>query len=231
MSRDFVQPGETLVKVKFGAHYAGWAGFGASGSLLSELGLAEGSIDVMPTFYDKEIKTDDFGPDCPAEIMAMMASVDIHMTLVHFDPTVLNVCALEAQGIGPLKVGAAQIIPGSRIIAPWYMVGQAGYTLGHGLPLQASGNHWLSMTLLYNYTNDRSDHGLVRFPAVKLASPSPYKWPLGTGNTTVDVTFRGIPYVPILASGNNPVPAGPAGANFGEPLSSGVALWDTLIDT
>jgi hypothetical protein len=226
MGRDFNPAGEVLVKLKFGAHYAGWGGFGVSGSLCRELGLADKSLEVVPTFWKRPLTPDDFGPNAPAEVLTMASIADIFLPLIHFDPDVLNAAALESQGVGPLVGGT--LLPASTVTAGWIVPGSAGKALGRGLPLNCSGNHYVSLNMQYTQLEPGGSGACWRFPACYLAE-QPYRWPIGTDASVVQAHFRAIIYVPLFASG---APTILPGTSTGEVLlnASGNYLCDVKLD-
>ncbi len=197
MPRDFHINGPALVKVFFGEHVS------TSGTLFQELGLTEGQINVVPHFFHKDIYVDDFGPNCPPEVMWQLASVDINMTMIHFDKETLRICVNESMA-------------GS---SDGTLVG-AGNTLGHGLPLFSSGNHLIDLTI-----TSPDEQEPYHFFATYLLGP-PYKYPMGTEVTIVDMTWRAIPYKPFLVLNNSSgQPIGPE-VGFQELTSEGVVLWN-----
>src|SRR5437879_5338107 len=122
MGRDYRINGECLVQVKFGAHLpAGQYGLGSSGSAtnLSELGLASEGIRIVPQFNHSDMRADDFGSKTPADVLWMMGEIAVHMTLVHYDLNVLDVCLAESMGgIGPNSVGLLGGFPAAGTMAP-----------------------------------------------------------------------------------------------------------------
>lgn len=95
MVRDFIIDGECLVKVKGGLHMSGFPI-----GVRSELGLATDEIRVIPHFRYQGVPCDDFGKEVFPEQLWALASLDIHMTLIHWDPVVLEACLMEAMGGG-----------------------------------------------------------------------------------------------------------------------------------
>lgn len=201
MPRDYIIYGETMVKVKgngaLSATLAGGTDFLAT---LWELGLATEGVRIIPRFIHQDIHVDDFGPNIPAEVMCMMADCRIEMTLIHYDALVLDACITESLGSSKFPSGT---------LAP------AGQTLGRGLPLFSSGCHYISLSLAASR--------LVspwRFPTSYLDS-HPLIIPIGTERTIVNLSWRAIPYKPLMP-------------NFGqseEIMSSGAVLWDFFQDS
>jgi hypothetical protein len=94
MPRQYVLNGETLVEVRGGCHASGFPI-----GVLSELGLAEDQIRISPQINFKDINVNDFGPNVPADLLRMLSSVKISMTLVNYSPEVLDICIAESMGI------------------------------------------------------------------------------------------------------------------------------------
>lgn len=259
MTRGWQINGGGLVRVKFGGHISGTVGTdthfvsGLYFTNLSELGLTTDSIDIIPKWRHGEIKPDDYGPDIPAELMAYLAEVRIKMTLIHFDRDVLDICIAESMG-GQYSVdeGANPNPPGFPILPEnqrLYSGGMydgfagsmiaAGSLIGNGLPLFASGCHFISLNLespIGNYP--------WRFPFSTLAE-YPIQYPIGSKASEVILNWRAIPYQSPINWTNAPVlPDVPVGGyltdpslDVGQALSGGVEvrsalapLWDHLPD-
>ena len=230
MPRDFQINGETLVRVRFGGHLAGGVGGGLiDGALfpgteplpggsgqLYELGLAEENVNIVPQYIHRGVPADDFGPEVPAEVIAMLAWVSIQMTLIHYDVNVLEECLAEALG------GNAAIIPppGKTGIA---MMG-AGQALGHGLPIGSSGCHYVSLNLLSPQLQYP-----WRFYSCYLAG-QPVTYPLGTEKSAVVCNFRAIPYTYPGQGFATALNTSGQGIDK-EVASSGRVLWDRVLDT
>ncbi len=209
MPRDFVINGESLVSVRGGAHM----GSGAIG-VYSELGLTTDQIRIIPRYYQRAIYVDDFGPDCPVELLAGIASVDFRLNLIHYDPNVLDIMMRESM------VGGAGPGTTAGIFAPW------GTPMGGGMPLLASGNHYFGVNIASPILNFP-----WRFFNCYLPE-QPVEIPLGTEKSITSCNIRAIPYQsPLgpsesvsLSSGGilvNGVVQGPR-----EIKSAGVKLWD-----
>ncbi len=221
MARDFQVPGTYLVCVRGGAHWSG----GTSG-VSFELGLAVDSVKISPKFYNKDLHTDDFGPDCPAEIINQLAEATISMSLVHYDAEILDTCMSEGMGGGlnPLPTGG---VPGFNPLAGM-MVG-AGAPMGGLKPIFASGNKFISLYLI----NDPATAAVPwHFPATYLTS-QPLILPLGSEKTVAELSWRAIPYKPPAVAFT--LPGGGAPFSFlpslyKEVMSSGAILWDHVAD-
>ncbi len=169
---DFQVFGESLVLVK---------GFffidnGATEPSLYELGLCSDAIRITPNYVHKPIFTNDFGSEIPAEMMWMLSDVDIKMTLIHFDPEVLQACIRNSMGAcGSLFQGT--------------LMG-AGTLLGRNKPTFTSGNQYISLNIINGIGFNPEDNGRDvidpwNFPSTYLASPTPFMWPLGTEKSQV----------------------------------------------
>jgi len=211
MARDFRVNGDCLVRVRFGAHVSGsitvtvpdvgtQSAVSASGygPQVFELGLAAGPVVVSPRLFHQDVRCDDFGPDAPADVLAMLAEARLSMTLVHYDHDVLDRCLTEAMGGGE---------PGT--LAP------AGTPLGGLAKPGASGWHYVSVHLAspvlgrpWRFLNCHMDG-------------QPAAVPLGVEKSAARVEFRAVPYWYddfTLGSAASALP--------GEILSSGRVLWD-----
>lgn len=196
MARDFQVNGECLVTVKGN----GALGDSQSVAKLWELGLAEGPIKIVPKFIHKGMAIDDFGPDIPAEMRWMLAEVSIHMTLIHFDPSILDDCVTESMG-GQSSAPQAGTFVG------------AGTPMGGGVKPLQKGCHYISLNLA-------SPLLLLpwRFPTSYLAE-SPFEFPLSTEKSAVTLHWKAIPYA--VHGSNDPT--------F-ELKSAGTVLWDRTAD-
>lgn len=163
MARDYVISGETLVRVKGNPSSAI--------ASLSELGLAEKEVRIVPRFIHQDVHTDDFGPEIPAEVLAMLADVTIRMTLVHYDKSILDTCLAESLG-----GGTPGVMPG------------AGVPMGAYSAVTTGNNHFISLNLLSPQLNFP-----WRFRAAYLAN-TPAEIPIGTERTLAVLTWRAIPY-------------------------------------
>ena len=227
MATNLYIQGETMVMVKGGEHCSG-----GPISTRSDLGLSVGPVVMSPKFYHKEIKTDDFGPTAPVEIQWNLASVDISMTLVHFDADVLNICWSESMG-GVRQEIVIPRVPPLQTFPAGMMVG-AGSTLGHGLPMFASGCHYISLSLA---APQYPQNGIPwRFRTCYLTAP-PMEFPFGTERSLVKLNWRAIPYRPLYQRNSGGSANDPANimieGNVYSPTpiySSGVILWDHKID-
>jgi len=225
MGRDWQITGECMTLVRFGDHFPS----NISNILdlssppttnLCELGLASEGVTITPRYIHKDINITDFGPEIPTEVMWMLADVTVRQRLIHFDPDVLDICLSEAMGGGgTFRYGVTTESLDGRNTAT--AMPPAGTLLGNGLPLLASGNHFISLNL-----STVSPTLPWHFPAAYLIG-QPVVVPLGTEKQMVDVTWRCIPYVPILPGGYNGYTSG----TKIEQLSSGSFLWDRDLDS
>lgn len=165
MARDFVINGPTLVMVK-----------GSEGNenliSLAELGLAQEGVRVVPRFYHQDTHVDDFGPDCPADVLWDLAEVTVHMTLIHYDDAILTACVNESMG------GA--VTEGTLV--------RGGTPLGGGHALFDSSCHFISL----NLTSPALGRPW-RFPGSFLTG-EPVEFALGTEKTAAVLRWRCIPY-------------------------------------
>lgn len=179
MGRRFVVPGATMVRVKGGGHLPPPLHQHAA-----NLGLTSESISITPRFVHQDLPVDDFGPTIPPEVMAMMADCTINMTLVHYDPDLLNICVQEANGGGNgVYTNDGSLAPGGRL-------------LGNNRPMYASGNHYMAVSLVSVSVLEQR----WRFKSCYL-NAQPLEIPVGTERTLVKLSWRAIPYVPMNANG------------------------------
>lgn len=237
--RNFQVNGETLVKVKGGAHMSGKA-IGK----VTELGLTAKAVQVIPNYRHRDWSPDDFGGEVPADVMWMLSDVTVKMDLVHYDPYVLEVCLGESMGGGGIQTNRFGL---GNIAQPWN-IGAAGIMapaarmLGKGLPMFASGNNYISLNLLSPQLALP-----YRFRHCYL-SERPVVIPLGTEASVVQCTWRAVPYVPVWISGRSSLVdseltyTAPAQGDDNltllgndyvlrkEVVSSGTTLWDHQLD-
>lgn len=168
MSRDFYINGEALVLVK------GMTGTGIA--TLSELGLAEDRIQVSPRFYHEDIKVNAWG-DVPPDVQWKNAEVFVTMSLVHFDPAILDICVRESMaGADSTGTGGAGLTQ------------RAGLRMGGGVARFATGNHYIGLNIRAPQ-NGRN----WRFRFAYLTN-NPISYPLGVERSVVPLTWRAIPY-------------------------------------
>ncbi len=206
MARDFNIPGECLALVKFGQHIEDFQFYADNGnSTLFELGLASEGFQITPRYVHQDVLTDDFGPTIPAEILGGIADCTIRMDLIHYDNDVLDACLAESLGMNGGEFFAGIMPPN-------------GLPLGGYVPYLQSGYHHVSLNLTSPILNFP-----YHFPACHLTSP-PVIIPMTTQVSIARLNWRAIPYmVPLLANGD---------INFaGEVVSSGVVLWNHIVDT
>lgn len=200
MGRAFYVYGENLVYVK---------GNGALAAIpnqaqLHELGLSSEAIRITPKFNHVDFKCDDFA-DTPPDVFYALAECRVDMTLIHYDPSVLERCMVESMGGGGIVASGITIsgIMSAGVMAPSYT------PMGGGKDLMTSGNHYIMLNIVPN-TIEREPW---RFPSSYLAD-RPLELPLGTERSLVKLSWRAIPYAYIGSLDNK------------EISSSGVVLWD-----
>lgn len=200
-----------MVYVKGGAHLALLSQDPVLGvipgtlSTLTELGLCSEQIKITPNHNHHDINIDNYGPKVPVDVMAQMRDCTIEMTFVHFDDYVLAVCMAESAG--GLNFGVDPIF--GNINASWNgIAGNAGQLLGGGKDYFASGNHFISLSLLpINYFAAAFPPGaMMRFPTCYITDRVVY--PIGTERSLVSVTWRSIPYRPYLSGSDYPSMSG-----------------------
>lgn len=195
MARQFVVNGETLVEVRGGCHMSG----NAIG-IVSELGLTEDQITISPIFKYKSIHVNDFGPDIPADMLTMLASVKISMTLVNYDPEVLDICVEESMGgfggdLANPQPFAQGVIPGGAVTWVGGTLTGAGTPLGGLKRIFDSGWHYISVNLTSPVFGSP-----WTFPKCYL-SEQPVEIPLGTQRSKVKLEFTALPYYDPYISG------------------------------
>ena len=164
MSRDIFINGESMVTVKSRSD-------SAIGSL-SQLGLADSPIVVTPNFVTDDIIVDAWGPTIPMDVQTFLQDCTIRMTLVHFDPAVLEVCEM-------LSAGGASAV-GSTV--------RAGTRMGGGVARFAAGNNFIGLNIASPVAGRP-----YRFYYAMLSGPS-VSWPLGTKRSIVQLNWRAIPF-------------------------------------
>lgn len=172
--RQYMVNGECLVKVKGGGALAQADGEG--GEELWELGLSIDEIRIIPRFFHYDIKTDDFGPDVPVNIIWNLADVTIMMTLVHFDDDILDRCISNSMGNGVLG-SDGNPNPGKLVAAGTILGGKDN-----------SDTKFISLNLL----SPQFEKPWVFTYSYLTAQP--LEIPLGTSRSLVQLTWRAIPF-------------------------------------
>jgi hypothetical protein len=163
MARDFYVNGPTLVSVK-----------GRSDSTigtLSELGLSDAPIRVVPNFKHQGITVDAWG-SAPPEVQFMLATVEVTISLVHFDPDVLNECLRLSTG----SPAAAGRMP------------TAGTRMGNNVARFAVGNNFIGLNL-----SSPTQGAPWRFYYAFMTGP-PVNFPLGAERSVAITNWTCIPY-------------------------------------
>jgi len=197
MGRTFNPYGETIILVR------GNGSLGLNGDpQTQELGLCvQDGLKVIPRFYHKDIKCDDFGPDVGPEVMWNLGEVLIQMTLVHYDEEVLKSCmdnSMCGSDDGTLAP-AGRLMGGSR-------------ALDLSSEFDGQENNFIGLYLLSISDVTRPWH----FLATYLTTPYPVEIPIGVDRSLVKLNWRAIPYK-----------AGITGTF--ELSSNGVKLWDRIL--
>lgn len=154
----------------------------AAGLPLSELGLTDSPVTISVQINHLDIAVDAFGGQggAPPELQCMLGEASINMTLVHFDPDVLNSClALSYGGAGTGTMPAA------------------GTRMGANAAVGAAPNKFISLTL-----SSPVEARPWNFPAAFLTN-QPMQFPIGAERSVVSLTWRAIPYTidPITSAG------------------------------
>lgn len=182
MARGYVVFGEFIVKV---------IGSVDAFDGTEELGLTIDPVRIVPRYNHLDVMTDDYGPDVPVETLWNMADAVVHMTLVNYDPDVLNKCMRAAMGGGGLNVGNPT---GSGSVDGF--MGMAGTPMGGGVAMEASGNNYVMVFLI---PTDDGEYNPYRFVSCYLNS-QPLEIPLGTERSLVKLAWRCVPYRPFNGS-------------------------------
>lgn len=201
MPRDIQIAGEMLVKVK--------GNLGSNIATLSELGLTEGPIRIIPTYYHQDLLVDDYGPNVPANVLQNLLECRIVMNLIHYDPDVLDTCLAESLGGGTFGTIAFG----------------AGQPLGDLGPRFGGTNHFISLNLVSDL--DGVTNKNWRFLTTYLCE-QPEEYPIGTEKTVVRLNWRAIPYFDQV--GGDPDLSGPTLNQTTEIQSSGVVVFDHDLD-
>ena len=172
---------------------------------MADLGLTAGPVRIVPKSYHQDIRADSFGPDVPAEVMAMLADSTIVMTLGHYDTELLDTILAESMGGAHPQ---AQIGRQGGILPP------AGRLMGGGRAVGSSGNHFMTLRMTADVLSYPWE-----FPACYLAE-RPMELPVGTERSLALLNWRSIPYQPLTSDS--------ATGGFrpeAELSSSGAVLW------
>ncbi len=172
MVRRFVVNGESMISVK--------GAVDTPIATLTELGLTDGPIVVTPTFKHMDISVDTWGSaphgGIPPEIQAFLMDVTVQMSLVHYDPLVLDYC--ESCSIGA----------GSDGVGPGVMT-RAGTLMGGNAARFAAGNNYISLNI-----SSPVEATPWRFLTTYITGQPAVRYPLGTERSVVQLTWRAIPY-------------------------------------
>jgi hypothetical protein len=149
----------------------------------TELGLTDAPIRVRPQFRHRPIKVDAWG-DASPEVQFMLGSVDITISLIHFDRDVLDVCLRESMA-GATSIGGLPT---------------AGTRLGNNKPLfhpgtGATGNHFVQLSISSPIAGKP-----WRFFSCYM-NGVPMDFPLGVEKSAVVTNWTAIPYDRDLYNG------------------------------
>lgn len=174
MPRDFYINGESLIRIRFGAHIT---------PSRVELGLAADQVRVVPRWAHKDIYVDDFGPDIPVDMMINLMEVNIYMKLIHFDRDVLNKCMGESAGGANFdedNVDLNGLVGAGTLMRGGANRGDANYHfMGLNISAQSLNKPW-------------------RFPASTIVGDM--EFPLGTKKSVVGLSWRAIPYFTYVST-------------------------------
>ena len=171
MSRGFNINGIAMVSVIGNSQATGIAS-------LAQLGLSEDQIQVTYDVRHMEIQVNGWGSEIPADLQNKLAAVNIRMTLVHYDPAVLDACLSEAIG-GALSQGI-----------PTGQMPTAGMLMGGGVAVGTYPNHFIRLCIYSPIQNKP-----YRFLAAYLTG-NPLVLPLGVDRSQATMTWRALPYAP-----------------------------------
>jgi hypothetical protein len=235
MARQFVWNGETLVEVRGGVHMSG-----AAIGVMSELGLATENIRIEPQINFKNVNVNDFGPDVPADVLSMLSSVKISMTLIHYDPEILDICIGESMGNSIPNLVENSAVDGGFVQYVGGTLAGAGTPLGGLKRIFESGWHYISLNLSSQVLEQP-----WTFPKCYL-NQMPVKIPIGNDLSKVEMEWTALPYFDPLISGVNgygpalagvlPYPTQISGGQTttfsyrGDTPSSGAILWTRVRD-
>ena len=198
MARDIFVAGEVMVSVK---------GSSASGiSSLTQLGLADNSINIRLNPKHMNVFADAWGSERngpPFEIQTFLADADITMTLVHFDPAVLDICFRESMG-GASAAGTTA---------------RAGARLGNGAARFAATNRFIGLNLSGPVSSKP-----YRFYYTYLIGEQ--NFPVGTERSIVTLHWKAIPATSDPWGGGTQQGGTTAGTG-----ALGALIWDNTADT
>lgn len=168
MARDFYINGETMVYVKGRSD----SGIGT----LQELGLSTGPVTVSFDFRHRDINVNAWGDEIPPEVQWMLAGANVSMNLVHYDPSILDICVMEsmagAPAIGQMRRAGARMGNNGVRFAAGGLLGN--HFIGLNLASPVAGKPW---RFYFSYLTQ-----------------SPIQYPLGTEKSVVTLNWRAIPY-------------------------------------
>lgn len=187
-----------------------------SGLVAQDLGLTSEAITITPTYYHKDVYTDSYGDQVPADVLCYLADCQINLKLIHYDDNVLGFYLRESVAGGNIFFGLP-VLAGS--------VPAAGTPMGGGFPLYTSGNHYVGLTLFpSNPSPFSAGQAMWYFPATYMTGP-PMVHRIGTEASITECKIRALPYRPLLLTGDSTGASG-GGLSTGtpDPFSISVAV-------
>lgn len=188
---------------------------------LTQLGLSSDPISV--TFYHghKDMKVDAWGGPGggigPPEIQFFGGDARITMTLIHYDPVVLDACVMESRGIPSVLFAGNTSTNG--------ILGRTGARMGNNSPRFGADNHFISLNISSPVAGKP-----YRFWYTYLAE-QPLIFPLGTEKTVAQVIFRAIPYTTDPWGDGNTNPSTAQPLTIAGTGSYKAVLYDNILDT
>jgi hypothetical protein len=203
------------VWVKGGAHYSGMAV-----GQVAELGLCHESARIEFNFRHDDVRTEDYGQEVPADLRYQMATARLSLTLLHYDPIVLEVLQQEALGGRTLRP------PGPAGAPDWIGFaggfGRPGTLMGGRKAMYASGNRFVAVSIVPAGRADPEQQDTpYRFRKCVL-SEMPLRLSLGAECSLAQLTFRCLPYCDPTEDGS--------AVKRAEHFYSGTVLWDYADD-
>jgi hypothetical protein len=141
--------------------------------------VADAPIVVGQKNSQDSVIVDPFGPSVPVDFQYNLSEMTVSMTLIYFDPAILEECVRLSQGGG----SAVGTMP------------RAGTLMGGGAARFAAGNNFIGLNL-----SSPVESKPWRFYSAVIGDA--LDWPLGTQRSSVRVVWRCIPYSVNILSGS-----------------------------